>query len=71
MDSFSYYKICGDIRKVNHNAVPGANAPGPSFEGPTGEFRLSRTMLAELLRRLVTSAIGVDLDGVGDMLRFC
>lgn len=51
--------------------MPGADAPGPSFEGPTGEFRFSRTMLAELLRRLVTSAIGPDLDGVGDMLRFC
>ena len=54
-----------------YKAVPGADVPGPSFDGPMGELRFSRTTLAELLLRRVTSAIGDDLDGPGDILRFC
>ena len=47
--------------------------PGPSFEGPTGEFRLSLTLLAELLLRRLAAAMGGGPDlppyGPGDMLR--
>lgn len=54
-----------------HKAVPGADGPGPSLDGPIGELRFSRTTLAELLRLRLTSAMGDDRDGPGDMLRFC
>lgn len=61
-------------RKSRYKAVPGAVRATPSFEGPIGELRLSRTLLAELLRRLFTTpAIGGGPPrppyGPGDMLR--
>lgn len=50
-------------------------APGPSFDGPAGELRFSRTLLAELLLRRLTPAIGGGPFrppyGPGDMLRGC
>lgn len=57
-------------RIANYNAIP---VPGPSFDGPTGELRRTRKLLAELLRRRLTTAIGVGPlppYGSGDMLRF-
>lgn len=58
----SWYKIVASVWRVStvlvHKAIPGADGPGPSLEGPGGELRLSRMLLAELLRRRFTAAIG-------------